>query len=211
METTKPKKPRRYLRSRKTRKLILDNATELFIEEGYTKTTVEKIKDRTGIGYGTVFSHYRGKDVILSTIVDNIFYSFFDYQDRLETADNEEQLTDSYRELTLRLFKLALEHRHILKVYEGALVKSDNISTHWSCIIDSFTDNMSSSIAEHQSNEVMRDFDVLGVAKVFSLLLFSFFWEIVNEKEEDLESLSDTVVSVLFQGVAKQSQLVCSN
>ena len=50
------RRPRRYLRSRITRNLILDTAQTVFISEGYAKTTIARISEMANVGYGTVYS-----------------------------------------------------------------------------------------------------------------------------------------------------------
>lgn len=202
MEAVKPKRPRRYLRSRKTKRLILENATEILVAEGYKKTTVEKIKERTGLGYGTIFSHYKGKDDILSSIVDNIFQAFFEDLNEHDAVNDKESLVVSYREVAQGLLRLAIEHKPIFKVYQDAKINSDKISSHWDSIVSDLTDNLRDSITTHQSNKVMREFDASEGAKVFSLLLLSAFWEVVNEKEEDIEGITNTTVDIIIRGTA---------
>jgi len=58
VEKSSPKRPSRYLRSRITRKLILDTALDVFLTEGYAKTTIAKISQQAKVGYGTVYSHF---------------------------------------------------------------------------------------------------------------------------------------------------------
>jgi len=201
VETVKPKKQRRYLRSRITRKLILDSATEIFIAEGYAKTTVEKISCKAGVGYGTVFSHYRGKNDILSNIVDRILYNFFDYQRKPDVIGDKEVVSNHYKELLTSLFQLLLEHRLILKVYHDATSESETVSAHWDSIIQRLIDDFSTSFKDYQEKGVMRDFDVRIGAKAFVLLVDSYLWEVVNEREDDIEVIANNVVDIMFQGL----------
>ncbi len=203
LEATKSRKPRNYVRSRKTRKLIIENATELFIAEGYHKTTIEKIKDRSNVGYGTVFKHYEGKDGILSSIVADHFHDFFDYQSDLKALKDKEQLITAYKEFTLRLFELAREQSPILKVYQDAMIKSDVIANHWELITKHLNTSIADLFAEYQGSGLIRGFDVFAGAKIFSRLLVSIFWDIANEKEEDPEDAANTAVDVIFQGILK--------
>ncbi len=201
LETVKPKKQRRYLRSRITRKLILDCATEIFISEGYAKTTVEKISSKAGVGYGTIYSHYKGKDDILSSILDRILYNFFDYQSKPGVIGDKEVVSSHYKELILFLFQLAVEHRPIFKVYHDAIGKSEKISNHWDSIIEDLIDDFATSFQEYQRKGLMRDFDVHKGAQVFVYLVDSCFWEVVNEKEDDIESIAKIIGEILYQGL----------
>ena len=201
MANDKPKRPRRYIRSWKTKRLILDATTEILIREGYSKTTVEKIRKKTGLGYGTIFSHYKGKDDILTTIVDTILYDFFKQQKETIEREDPEVLSNHYKELILFLFQLALENRPILKVYYDAIGKSEKISNHWDSIIKSLIDSFATTFKEYQRKGLMRDFDVHKGAQVFVYLVDSCFWEVVNEKEDDIESIAKIIGEILYQGL----------
>jgi len=197
----KPKRPRRYVRSRKNKRLILDATTEILIRDGYSKTTVEKIREKTGLGYGTIFSHYKGKDDIFNSIVDNILYDFFKQQKETIEAEYPEILSNHYRELILFLFQLALENRPILKVYYDAIGKSEKISYHWNSIIQSLIDNFATSFKEYQRKGLMRDFEIHKGAQVYFYLVDSCFWEVVNEKEDDIESIAKIIGEIIYQGL----------
>jgi AcrR family transcriptional regulator len=56
----------REAQRRFTRQHILDAAVEVFVEQGYTATTVEDIIERAGTSRGTFYAHFRSKtDVIV--------------------------------------------------------------------------------------------------------------------------------------------------
>jgi len=197
----KPKRPRRYIRSWKTKRLILDATTEILIREGYTKTTVEKIREKTGLVYGTIYIHYKGKDDILTTIVDNILYDFFKQQKETIETEDPEEISNHYKELVLFLFQLAVENRPILQVYYDAIGKSEKVSNHWDSIIKSLIDDFATSFKEYQEKGLMRDFDVHKGAQVFVCLVDSCFWEVVNEKEDDIDNIAKIIGEIIYQGL----------
>lgn len=51
-----------------TRKLIIDKATVLFVEQGYSATTIESIAAEAGVGVSTVYSIFTNKRGILYEI-----------------------------------------------------------------------------------------------------------------------------------------------
>jgi len=60
----------------KTPDLILDNAQELMLNDGYHGVSVDKIIERTGISKGTFFYHFGSKDVL----AEQLLRRFFDHQ-----------------------------------------------------------------------------------------------------------------------------------
>jgi AcrR family transcriptional regulator len=54
----------------RTRARILDAATELFLERGYARTTVQDLADRAGVARDTVHATFGGKPRVLTALID---------------------------------------------------------------------------------------------------------------------------------------------
>ncbi|MDW7738670.1 MAG: TetR/AcrR family transcriptional regulator [Bacillota bacterium] len=200
MEKQITRRPRRYLRSRITRKLILDTALEVFLNEGYAKTTIAKISDRAKVGYGTVYSHFKGKDDILNKVVDNVLDEFYNLLEVSFSPATLREAKSAYFELILTSFRLSQQHRPIMRVYQEALGQSSSIAAHWNNIKDQFIKSAASSFAYAQEKGLAKKFDMQTVAKAFILLVDRFIWEVVEEKESNLEHITETIVEMLFFG-----------
>ncbi|OPL10432.1 MAG: hypothetical protein AVO34_03590 [Firmicutes bacterium ML8_F2] len=194
------RRPRRYLRSRITRKLILDTALNVFLKEGYAKTTIAKISDQAKVGYGTVYSHFKGKDDILNNVVDNVLDEFYNLLEVPFAPDSLKGARKDYYQLVLTSLRLSEEHRPIMKVYQEALGKSTSITKHWYDIKEQFIISAARSFSYSQEKGIARSFDTQLVAKAYILLVDRFIWEVVNEKEDNLEKIAATIVDMLFQG-----------
>ena len=57
-------------RARATRRSITDAATELFVQDGYTATTLEQVATRAGVAVQTVYFHFGNKSSVLQAAVD---------------------------------------------------------------------------------------------------------------------------------------------
>lgn len=203
MEKNVPRRPRRYLRSRITRKLILDTALNVFLSEGYAKTTIAKISQQAKVGYGTVYSHFKGKDDILNKVVDSVLADFYNLLEVPFSPDTLEEARKAYHELVLTSFRLSEQHRPIMKVYQEALGQSASIASHWHNVKDQFIKSAARSFSYSQEKGLAKKFDIQVGAKAFILLVDRFIWEVVDEKEDDLEHITDTIVDMLFFGFFK--------
>ena len=200
MEKNSPKRPRRYLRSRITRKLILDTALDVFLTEGYAKTTIAKISQQAKVGYGTVYSHFKGKDDILNKVVDNVLDEFYNLLEVPFAPGTLKEARSAYFELVLTSFRLAEQHRPIMKVYQEALGQSASIAAHWQSVIDQFIKSSAHSFTYSQEKALAGTFDTQVVAKAYILLVDRFIWEVVNEHESDLEHITGIIIEMLFHG-----------
>jgi AcrR family transcriptional regulator len=198
--STKRKRPRRYLRSRITRNLILETAQEVFLSDGYSKTTIAKISEMANVGYGTVYSHFKGKDDILSKVIDNVLEDFYALLNIEFAPTTVEEAKKIFHNIMLTAFKLSEQHRPIMKVYQQALGQSETIAEHWQGVKDYFTKNAKMSIIYAQKKGLAKQFDPLIGSKAYILLVDRFIWEVVNEREKDVEHLSDVLTDMVFQG-----------
>jgi len=194
------KRPRRYLRSRITRKLILDTAQEVFLSEGYSKTTISKISERANVGYGTVYSHFKGKDDILNKVVDSVLDDFYTYADIEFAPESFQEARKVFNDLMKTCFTLADKHRPIMKVYQEALGQSEQIKAHWYAVKQHFINSAARSIKFAQDAGLAKKFDYQLGAKAYFLLIERFIWEVVNEDETDIERLSNVLTDLVFQG-----------
>lgn len=206
MDKSAPKRPRRYLRSRITRKIILDTALDVFLERGYAKTTIAKISEQAKVGYDTVYSHFKGKDDILNKVVDGVLDEFYDLLEVKFTPNNLKEARRAYFELVLTSFKLSEQHRPIMKVYQEALGQSPSISGHWQSIIDQFIKSSARSFAYAQDKKLAGKFDIQTVAKAYILLVDRFIWEVVDENESNLEHIANIIIDMLFTGFFNRSK-----
>lgn len=65
-----PVKSRREAYSEATRAAILDEATTLFTERGYTATSLEHVASATGVTRGAVYHHFADKQALFEAVLD---------------------------------------------------------------------------------------------------------------------------------------------
>ncbi len=68
--------------------MVLKVATELFIEEGYDKTSIRKIADRIEYSPATIYLYFKDKDEIFHAIHEVGFGIFFHRMEALEIIEN---------------------------------------------------------------------------------------------------------------------------
>jgi AcrR family transcriptional regulator len=82
------------------RDLILREATRMFIEDGYEKTSIRNIADRIEYSPATIYLYFKDKDAILYGIHEQGFQILFERFDRLSTIANPyerlHQMCDAY-------------------------------------------------------------------------------------------------------------------
>lgn len=118
--------PRKSVENELTREMILDEARDLFIEEGYQKVSMRKIANRLGYSHGSLYYHFKNKAELFSTLIkedfhklDTILYSILEKKN----VSNEEKLLDIFSSY----IEFGLTYR---KQYELMFLYHDDEMTH---------------------------------------------------------------------------------
>ncbi|MEM1328353.1 MAG: TetR/AcrR family transcriptional regulator [Bacteroidota bacterium] len=72
-------KQRREREKEELRELILKEATQMFLREGYEKTSMRKIAKRVEYSVGTLYLYYKNKDELLYAVQGVAFNHFLNY------------------------------------------------------------------------------------------------------------------------------------
>lgn len=73
MSATKPKRLTRAESQQRTRALIVDAATRLFLRDGFRVTSLELIAEEAGFTRGAVYSNFDGKTAMGIAVIDELY------------------------------------------------------------------------------------------------------------------------------------------
>ena len=68
---------------------ILRGATKLFLEKGFSKTTVRQIAEESGIGLGTITYHYKVKEDMLRVLIEELMDYHLDIIEKAEEQNGD--------------------------------------------------------------------------------------------------------------------------
>ncbi|MCB0210328.1 MAG: TetR/AcrR family transcriptional regulator [Anaerolineae bacterium] len=105
-------------RIQRTRQLLHNALLELIIEQGYDTITVQNIIDRANVGRSTFYAHYRDKEDLLVSGMDDLIYSLSWDIEILPVADGEAE-SRRYILSALSLFRHTQEHFELYKAMVG--------------------------------------------------------------------------------------------
>jgi len=90
------------------RKMILDEAMKLFLEEGYKNVTLRKIAEGIEYSPGTIYLYFKDKDEILFTLQTMAFEKFHSAQNSVQTIEDPRERLMAHGKAYI---KFALENR----------------------------------------------------------------------------------------------------
>ncbi|NLZ29017.1 MAG: TetR/AcrR family transcriptional regulator [Firmicutes bacterium] len=200
-------KKRPYLRSRITQRLIIETAEKVFLEYGYSKATITRISQEANVGYGTVYSHFRGKEDLMNRVVDRAMENFNSLLNIDKPINNLEDLKETFRDKIHATLVMADAQRPLFKVLQKSLGQSEAVFEHWENIIDHFIARIRRDLEKgREIGLVSRNLDLQLSAKAIILMLESFLWEIVHNRESELDPLTDTLTELFIQGLSEREK-----
>lgn len=96
-------------------KNILKVSTELFLNQGYDKTTIRQIAEASGIGRGHLYYYFKKKEDILIHIFKEIINKIYD--DVIESSDDKTEILLSYATIQcIYTYTLVLDEK-LFRIY----------------------------------------------------------------------------------------------
>ena len=115
--TDSPNTPtgRRKQQKEETQLLILETARALFGQKGFEKTTIREIAAQAGIGLGTMFNHFKGKDSLLAAaLYDDIERNM---ERALKSLPEEKPVPDQLLHIARSFYTYYAGHPRLAKSY----------------------------------------------------------------------------------------------
>lgn len=121
--------------SEENKQLVLRAAAKLFLQKGYTATTLRQIATEAGVNIGSVMYLYESKENILCDLVSFVMGGQFAETERLLAGKTEDMLLFWAAETTLQLY-IAESSEHIRELYLAAYSHSKPASLIYQCIAE---------------------------------------------------------------------------
>ena len=194
---------------------ILNAARELFIEKGYSDTTLDEIAKRAEFGKGTIYNYFSNKEELFFAIMDEMIDQLLQHVQSTiidsDAPDARTALTDYAKGLlTLARENWEFTRMFIKELHKAKLddhqalmaVRIERIRKVWEIIAQPIQRDIDAGkLQPVNAFEVARLFD--GMLK-FSCGSRIFEDETLNE--EGVCSEIDLIVSLVFDGITKHNE-----
>lgn len=196
----------RILRSLRTKEKILDAAFHIFIKNGFEKTTITQIIKEAKIGYGSAYTHFKGKDDILIALMDDVMEDFYQIAEYPFEPRSVSEAKSKINHQVVSFLKLAESERDILRVFYEAKGMSAEVENKWKNIRERFIERISQDIAYSQKNGLAKQ--MLNKHLVAKSWFFSnemYLWDLVIHEGYNytIKEIADTITEIYTNGLYK--------
>ncbi|WP_419393389.1 TetR/AcrR family transcriptional regulator [Cytobacillus praedii] len=193
----------RHLRAFITRNKIINSAQEVFLKDGFQKTTIKQIMEHAKIGYGTIYGHFKGKDDLLVLLMEDVMEKFFTIANTPFFPSTTEEAREIILSQVLDFLRVADTERDMMRVFSEGIGLSAVISEKWEEIRLRFIQSIIKDITYSQVKGLARlDLRAEIVAKGWFFTNEMYQWEIVfNKNEYPLEEIAETITTMYVESI----------
>ncbi len=201
------RKKREFLRQRDE---ILSSAERVFSRQGFFTTTIQDIAESAEYGIGTIYKHFKSKEIIFFTIIKNKFTELLSFaSDNIQRHNSPDKklraLIYSHLEFFDRnkdIFRLlGAEHISFEKDLRHKFIKEmrKNFVSYFNIFHSIYREGMRKGIFKKEGkNDIMN----LCLALI-GILNFTSFYKLNNMPEEKLVNNANLIVNLFLKGVRR--------
>jgi AcrR family transcriptional regulator len=202
---------KREINKSKTRKKIIEVASEIFDEKGYEKTSINEIAKKADLGVGTVYNYFSSKNIIFAESIEKKFDFYGNYNFDVnqfsgkEAADiiidYIEKFGKSIRLIPKRLLK------ELFRITIGNK-KNEKLLMRFAKIDFKFIDKLEEILAIlKKENRLNEDFNAKSMAEIiYSIYAFEFLMYLYQENIsfDDMFENVKKKIYILFENNIKR-------
>jgi len=195
----------RHLRALKTRHKLIKAAEKVFIQEGFQQTTIKQIIKEAGVGYGTAYGHFNGKDEFLIVLMEDVMDKFFNVAKIPFFPTSKDEARDIILHQVLSFLEIAETERPMMKIFLEAKGLSDKVNTKWTDIQQQFIQSITKDITYSQMQGLVRtDLKAELVARSWFYSNEMYQWEIVLHTDTyHLQEVAETLTTMYTDAIYK--------
>jgi len=185
-----------------TKKRILIKATDLFYRHGFVKASIRDIVKAVGVTNSTVYIHFKNKDEILYSIIDDIGSILL--KELIESDERHDDPVESLREMIFRQVCLIKSKRKEIKIYLDeqyqlpAALRRKAYKKHRQ-IYELYL----KKIREIEKNGLIRELDASVMAfGISGMMNWAYRW-FKGKGKLSIEEVAEQIIRIFFSGIFK--------
>ena len=179
----------------RTRVELLAAARKIFAQRGYHDTSIAEITELADVGVGTFYLHFRDKDDMFNTLLDD---GFRELREEVTADMQEGELLLS--RLVKTVFRHAYQRRDLFQIAltaRGQGVRARQAESN-------LADGLLRVLETVQPGDALADFDLALLARLLSgILLHGIYWWFDSEEPQP-EVMAQQVLLLLRRGLPEQ-------
>ena len=180
-----------------TKQKILEASLALFSEKGYKATTVRDIAGKVGIRQGAIYNHFKNKEEILETLVNNLTESALVHLFEEESENKTGKQLLARIATTFKLISFDPRNEALFRLMMQELFRNEKIrDLYHERFYQQNVKRLSSYLFQMMQEELIRSSDPLLLANEFFAPLFFYQMQVVLLK---MDGKSTSAAVTMFE------------
>lgn len=184
-----------------TRKKIMEAALKLFSEKGYKATTMRDIAAEVGIRQGGIYNHFKGKEEILQTLINDLMHSallsLFEFNEEDEAYYKKGKSVLARIATTFKLISFDPRNEALFRLMMQEVFRNQKIrDLYYEHFYQQNVKKLSALLFKMMQEEMIRSSDPLMLANEFFSPLFFYQMQVVLLK---MDGKSTSSAVTLFE------------
>jgi AcrR family transcriptional regulator len=180
-----------------TKEKILEASLALFSDKGYKATTVRDIAARVGIRQGAIYNHFKNKEAILETLVNNLTESALVHLFEEEPEGKTGKALLARIATTFKLISFDPRNEALFRLMMQELFRNEKIrDLYHEHFYQQNVKRLSSHLFQMMQEELIRSSDPLLLANEFFAPLFYYQMQVVLLK---MDGKSTSAAVTMFE------------
>ncbi|MGC8976323.1 MAG: TetR/AcrR family transcriptional regulator [Candidatus Ratteibacteria bacterium] len=186
------------------KELILKIAEKIISEKGYTKTTIDEIAKKSGIGKGTFYLYFKNKEDLFLSIIEN------GLEKLIENIKKELEKIDDFFERLKKGIEIYLAHHeknyYLFKILlqEKPFLKRKSFEDFWKNFFKKWENFMKDGFKKEMEKGKIKKLDLDDILfSLIGILHGNIHKWIINERKYSLVEKRDVIFEIFVNGIKK--------
>ena len=184
-----------------TKEIILNTAENIFAKNGYHKTSMDKIAEKSGTSKGSIYFHFPSKENLFCSLIDKLANSL--EQATIKKNDQKTNIVNQINTPLNTLFDLISKHKNLTKlVLTTSNISSPIINEHLFNIHERFANfikiNLDKAIKDHSITPINTKITAYAWLGAINEIIINW---IHNDKNIPLETTLPELRNLLLRSI----------
>ena len=184
-----------------TKKIILNTAENIFAKDGYHKTSMDKIAEKSGTSKGSIYFHFPSKENLFCSLIDKLANSL--EQATIKKINEKTNIVNQINTPLNTLFDLISKHINLTKlVLTSSNISSPIINEHIFNIHERFANfikiNLDTAIKDHSITKINTTITAYAWLGAINEIIINW---IHNDKNIPLETTLPELRNLLLRSI----------
>lgn len=182
-----------------TRNRIINVATEVFFEKGFSDTKIDDITHYAGLSHGTFYIYFKNKKDVLYELVKETFDLIYE---ATEEPWKREHSFHSLQDSIHGFFLMYQSHWKVIRTWKEVAMQDPEFMKMWETLVDKITHRIQQNIESSLRRGRCQQIEPVVAARALSGMIDHYANDsLMKEETIDFDLVSQTLAQIWYYGI----------